>query len=57
MSNQMSEQRFKVWIGGIDDDYDSLDEALDAMSGWQDKGYDDVLLEYYGYTLKLEESE
>ena len=53
----MSEQRFKVWIGGIDDDYDSLDEALDAMSGWQDKGYDDVLLEYYGYTLKLEESE
>ena len=36
---------FIVWIGGIDDHYETKAEALEAVEEWKSKGYDDVQLE------------
>jgi len=36
---------YKVWVGGIDDDYQIKEEAEEAVEEWKEKGYDDVILE------------
>jgi propanediol dehydratase small subunit len=36
---------YKVWVGGIDDDYQIKEEAEEAVEEWEKKGYDDVILE------------
>ena len=36
---------FIVWIGGIDNHYETKEEALEAVEEWKSKGYDDVQLE------------
>ena len=38
-----------VWVGGIDDHYETRTEAIEAMQEWLDKGYDDVKIEIVGY--------
>tara|TARA_R100000808_G_scaffold10489_1_gene27777 strand:- start:1752 stop:1931 length:180 start_codon:yes stop_codon:yes gene_type:complete len=37
--------RYIVWVGGVDDHYDTLEEALDAYNEWLDKGYTHVQVE------------
>ena len=37
---------YRVWVGGIDDHYETEREALDAVEEWKSKGYDDVQIEY-----------
>ena len=34
--------RYIVWVGGIDDHFDTLDDALQARDEWLDVGYTDV---------------
>ena len=34
-----------VWIGGIDDHYQTKGEAEQAVKEWQSKGYDDIIIE------------
>lgn len=36
---------FIVWVGGIDDHYETEAEAVQAAEEWRSKGYDDVLIE------------
>lgn len=37
--------RYIVWVGGIDDHFDTLIEALQARDEWLDKGYTHVQVE------------
>ena len=37
--------RYIVWVGGIDDHFDTLYEALEAQRKWLDKGYTHVQVE------------
>ena len=34
-----------VWVGGIDDHYVTKEAAFMALAMWQQKGYDDVIVE------------
>jgi len=34
-----------VWVGGVDDHYQTKEEAQEAAKEWRKKGYDDVQLE------------
>ena len=36
---------YKVWVGGVDDDYQTKEEAEEAVEEWKVKGYNDVILE------------
>ncbi len=36
---------YVVWVGGVDDHYDTLEEADQAVEEWQEKGYDDVFVD------------
>jgi hypothetical protein len=40
-----------VWVGGIDDHYQTKEEAKEAVKEWTNKGYDDVILEETGDTI------
>ena len=40
--------RYIVWVGGIDDEYSSKENALAALDEWVSKGYDDVQLQILG---------
>ena len=42
---------YKVWVGGIDDDYQTKEEAEETIEEWKEKGYDDVILEEIGDTI------
>ena len=37
--------RFTVWVGGVDDNFDTFEEASAAAQEWLDKGYTDVQVE------------
>ena len=37
--------RYIVWVGGVDDEYSSKENALAAVDEWKSQGYDDVQLE------------
>tara|TARA_R100000789_G_C2884871_1_gene115664 strand:+ start:293 stop:448 length:156 start_codon:yes stop_codon:yes gene_type:complete len=37
--------RYIVWVGGVDDEYSSKEDALAAVDEWVSKGYDDVQLQ------------
>ena len=37
--------KYILWVGGIDNYYDTYEEAYDASFEWHDKGYDDVTIE------------
>ena len=41
----MSETKYIVWVGGIDDHYTNLLDAEAAVGEWKSKGYDDVQLQ------------
>lgn len=36
---------FIVWVGGIDDHYQTHAEALEAAARWREEGHDDVQVE------------
>ena len=40
-----------VWVGGIDDHYQTKEEAEQAVKEWREKGYDDVILENENETI------
>ena len=40
-----SELPFIVWVGGIDDHYETREQAESAVREWTAKGYTDVQLE------------
>ena len=35
--------RFTIWLGDIDDNYNTLTTAIDDFYEWLDKGYDDAV--------------
>tara|TARA_R100000482_G_C5067765_1_gene120060 strand:- start:550 stop:684 length:135 start_codon:yes stop_codon:yes gene_type:complete len=37
--------KYILWVGGIDDHYDTYEEAYNASFEWHDKGFDDVTIE------------
>ncbi len=38
-------RKWIVWVGGVDDHYQTKKEAQEAAKEWREKGYDDVQLE------------
>jgi hypothetical protein len=34
-----------LWVGGIDDHYQTLEEAQQAQQEWVDKGYEQIIIE------------
>lgn len=38
-------KKYILWIGGIDDHYETLTEAQEAKAIWEAKGYDDLVIE------------
>ena len=46
----MSKYKYVVWVGGVDDYYDSYTKAKQDYDQWVGQGYDDVHL------LKLKEN-
>tara|TARA_B100000927_G_C16387271_1_gene437871 strand:- start:840 stop:1010 length:171 start_codon:yes stop_codon:yes gene_type:complete len=40
-----SNWRYIVWVGGVDDYYKNYEDAKRAFDEWEDKGYDDVVIE------------
>ena len=41
----MSEHVYIVWVGGVDDHFDTREAANAAAQEWRDKGYDDVIFD------------
>ena len=37
--------KYILWVGAIDDHYDTYEEAHENLLEWQSKGYDDVVIE------------
>ena len=40
--------KYIVWVGGVDDYYTDLDQAIEHFKEWIEKGYDDVAIECVG---------
>ena len=40
-------KKYIVWVGGIDNYFDTLEEAVGEAIRWLVKGYDDVEIEQY----------
>ena len=40
--------KYIVWVGGVDDYYTDLDQAIEDFREWIEKGYDEVAIECIG---------
>lgn len=47
MSRIIKTTQWVVWVGGVDEHYDSFRAAVNAFDNWKQKGYDDIALEEY----------
>ena len=47
----MSEQdKYIVWVGGVDDHFKTKEEANQSAAEWKAKGYTDVIIEKSHYS-------
>ncbi len=46
MKNHTTKKPYYIlWVWGIDDTFDTIEEAEASKKEWEDKGYDDVQIE------------
>jgi hypothetical protein len=44
--------KYIVWVGGVDDYYTDLNQAIKHFKEWIERGYDELCIEYIGENQK-----